>query len=614
MVSFQNGREKFYVIDVRKVSSAGSMNTAIKEFIETTFHVPPIEGEDKRCSIKEAIQQHVKERMAISLSNAASALVSQLVREFQGRKPDFTLITSGLTLQMLALVQQKLVRKAVASFAGISYPSPRPCPIIQNRYGSRDLEIENWTMLTITERLLAGAMGWEVIPTRSLIGSSMEIDNADFFKVIDNPFDSQAKIGLLSALRPDITLIHGAVADRSGNTVLTYPLVGDAFGAWAAKKGVIVSVDKIVSTETIRRYSHLVRIPSYMVLAVCEAPFGIHPGGVTPHGMPGFEAYYPDYDFITKLNDAAMDEKAFDRWVHEWILDCPDHDAYLAKLGYERLFALQGQSHPNAWEAEASAEASKVDFEKAANALERLVIAGSKIIADRCISKGYRTILGGIGLPNLAAWLAAYRLGKGDHSVDLVAEIGMLGHLPKPSDPTAFGFHHMHSSKLLANLDALLGVIVTGSGSRCLGVLGAGQIDRFGNANSTKISNEIFLVGSGGANDVATSAQETIVVMSATKDRLVEKVPYVTYPGARIKTLVTEYGIFEKQPGRDAFALTAYIPSQPSETEAQSLAKLKDHVGWSLEIAPALDRVAPPDQDTLTLLRLFDPRGYFVGE
>ena len=82
-------------------------------------------------------------------------------------------------------------------------------------------------------------------------------------------------------MRPDITLLHAVAADRSGNTLMTYPLAGDAFGAWASKKGVIVSAEKIVSTATIRTYSHLVRVPSYMVLAVCEVPFGSHPAGVT---------------------------------------------------------------------------------------------------------------------------------------------------------------------------------------------------------------------------------------------------------------------------------------------------------------------------------------------
>jgi hypothetical protein len=136
---------------------------------------------------------------------------------------------------------------------------------------------------------------------------------------------------LLRALQPDITLVHAAVADRSGNTIITYPLAGDAYGAWASTKGVIVSVDKIVSTEYIRRHAHMVRIPACSVLAVCEAPFGAHPIGVTQLGLPGSTAYFSDYDFMTEVNNTTKDEAAFDRWVQEWILDVPDHDAYLAK-------------------------------------------------------------------------------------------------------------------------------------------------------------------------------------------------------------------------------------------------------------------------------------------
>ena len=66
-------------------------------------------------------------------------------------------------------------------------------------------------------------MGWEFIPTRSLIGSSMAEENKDSFTVIDSPFGTRRKDRPYKALRPDITLVHGLAADRSGNTILPYP-------------------------------------------------------------------------------------------------------------------------------------------------------------------------------------------------------------------------------------------------------------------------------------------------------------------------------------------------------------------------------------------------------
>ena len=153
-----------------------------------------------------------------------------------GKKGSFTIISPYISALLLALIRGGLMKKAVTSFAGNTYPTPGPNPLVQKAYISGAVEFENWTMLTITQRLLAGAMGWEFIPTRSLVGSTMAEENKGEFSVIDSPFGG-GQTGLLKALRPDVTFVHGLAADRSGNTILPYPLSIDAFGAWAARSG-----------------------------------------------------------------------------------------------------------------------------------------------------------------------------------------------------------------------------------------------------------------------------------------------------------------------------------------------------------------------------------------
>ena len=455
------------------------MDEGLRNLIESRFRVPVNEGEDKTCTLQEAIRKHISKGMAINLSTYG-ALTYQLIREFWGQAPDFTIISQALISHLLALIQGKLAKKVLTSFAGNGYPSTSPNPIVQKAYLSGEVEFEDWTMRTIPQRLLAGAMGWGFIPTKSILGSSMAEENRDSFKVMEDPFSPGEPIGLLKALRPDITLLHAVAADRCGNTIMTYPLAGDAFGAWASKKGVIVSAEKIVSTATIRQYSHLVRVPSYMVLAVCEAPFGSHPTGMTHCGLPEFEAYFSDYDFFIEANEASMDEGRFSKWIRDWILDCPDHKAYLAKIGDTKLRYLKGKALPDAWIRETENESAKVDFQRPPNSAERLVAAAGRIIADRCIARGYKTILAGVGLSNLAAWLAAYTLKEKGLSMDLMAEIGMIGYWPRPSDPNVFSHHNMHSCNFLTNMDTTLGMLVGGTSNRCLGVLGVGQIDRFG--------------------------------------------------------------------------------------------------------------------------------------
>ena len=66
-----------------------------------------------------------------------------------------------------------------------------------------------------------------------------------------------------------------------------------------------------------------------------------------------------------------------------------------------------------------------------------------------------------------------------------------------------------------------------------------------------------YLVGSGGANDVAATSQESMVVMTAGKSRLMTEVPYITFSGDNVRTLVTDVGVFAKGGGKDRFTLTA---------------------------------------------------------
>jgi acyl CoA:acetate/3-ketoacid CoA transferase alpha subunit len=586
---------------------------ALRAFIDSKFQVPVVEGEDKLCSLEQAIRRHVEKGMAIHFAGRGGALFYQLVREFWGKNPDFTLISNGVSVTVLALIQGKLVKKIITSYAGDVYPSPGPNPVIQKAYLSGEVEFENWTMLTIPQRLLAGAMGWGFTPTRSLVGSSMEEENKESFTVIADPFAPGEKIGLMKALRPDIALVHGVAADRCGNLIMTYPLGADVFGAWGAKNGVIVSAEKIVPTEYIRRHSHLVRIPSYMVKAVCEVPYGAHPGGMTNCGLPEFEHYFDDYDFFTDVRNASRDEDKFLEWIKTWILGCKDNDEYLSKVGRDRLLYLKGKANSDSWKAEITAEIPKIDFNRQANPAERMVITAAHVTAEKFITGGYKAILTGVGLSNLAAWLAIHRLKERGYDVDIMAEIGMYGYLPKASDPTIFSYYCMPTCKILNNIETMLGVFVSGPSNQCIGILAAGQVDKFGNINSTKIPGVTYLVGSGGANDIATNNRETVVVINSGKLRLVEKVPYITCPGKNVKTLVTDVGVFEKIGDKETFTLTAYIPSQANQKTEGAIAEIREKVGWELDVAPNLKKTELPTKEELTLLRLFDPKRFFIG-
>ena len=584
----------------------------LEAFLGSKFRLPIDEGEDKVCPLDEAVRKHVRKGMSIGFAGRGGALFNQLVREFWGKDPQFTIINNGITATVLALIHGRLARRVIASYIGDVYPTPGPNPVAQKAYLSGEVKYENWTMLTIPQRLLAGAMDWSVIPTRSIVGSSMEEENRESFRVVDDPFVPGERIGLMKALRPDIALVHGVAADRSGNTILTYPLAADVFGGWAAKQGVIISAERIVSTEYIRNHSHLVRIPSYMVKAVCEVPYGAHPAGMPNCGLPEFEHYFEDYDFLTESREASRDDRRFTEWIKYWILDCRNYDEYLARLGRDRLLYLRGKAHSESWKDETVAQISNLDFDREPNALEKMAVIAAQVVSSKMIDRGYRTLLAGVGLPHLAGWLATYKLKEQGYDMDLMAEIGMFGHLPRASDPFIFSYHNQHTCKILNNNETMLAVFVGGSSNQCLGILGAGQIDKYGNGNSTEIPGVTYLVGSGGANDIASGNRETVAVITSGRQRLVEKVPYVTFNGKNVTTLVTDVGVFEKTDGGGTFTLTSYIPSRPGQTAGEAVAEMKERVGWELKVSPNLREAPPVAREEVTLLRLFDPKGFYT--
>src|SRR6266581_2649561 len=86
--------------------------------------------------------------------------------------------------------------------------------------------VQNWSMLTLPLRLLAGAMGVPFTTTRSLLGSSMEEDNArdGDFVATDDPFGGGGRVGLVRAFTPDLALFHAWAADRAGNVIAAAPL------------------------------------------------------------------------------------------------------------------------------------------------------------------------------------------------------------------------------------------------------------------------------------------------------------------------------------------------------------------------------------------------------
>ncbi|MHA1924354.1 MAG: CoA-transferase [Candidatus Thorarchaeota archaeon] len=590
------------------------MTKRFDDLTESIFKIQDNAIEDKVMSLEDAIKSNVKPGTKIHIGTThccSGAAILEIARQFHGQKPDFTLIMRGIRDTVMIWLHLGLVKKVITTFSGNVYPWYRPNPIAQNAYVSKDVELEDWSILTFPLMLLAGAMGVGFMPTRSILGSNMAEDNKDSFKIIDDPFGGARKIGLLKALNPDISIVHGLAADREGNTLLTPPYSESVWGAKASKGGALVTVENLVSTKFIREHSHLVKLPGYMVKSVSLIPFGAHPNGVWNQGAEEFEAYADDYTFMTEFNEICRNPAALDGWIKEWVLDCSRFEDYISKLGPDRISFLKSMADSNSWRHQLDALEDKISESREYSPTEMMVVVASREIIKRIARSDYKTILSGAGTANLAAWMAKYQLQREHREVELMVELGYYGSAPRPAEPFLLNFGNFASCKMLTETIDTLGVFTSGSTNQCIGVLGGGQVDKYGNINSTWISNQLYLTGSGGANDVASGAREVVLIMLQSPRRFVERVPYITCPGAKVKTLVSSMGVFEKANGEE-FNLTKYFASPALSSKNKAIDSIKENCGWELIIAPDIQEVTPPTLEELRLLRVFDPNRYYL--
>lgn len=556
----------------------------------------------KLVELREAVKRFVKPGMKLHIASGiggASAAICEIVRQYHGKDPGFTLIQSTVTGHALNLVHCRLVKKLICSVCANISGTGRPSKVIQAAYESRRIEMENWSLNSLQQRLMAGAFGVPFMPTRSVLGSSIAEDNAASFTAIDDPFGSGTKVGLASALLPDISIVHGCAADLKGNTILPAPYGEDVWGALASKGGVVVTVEKIVPVEFIQKYAALVKIPAHAVQAVAPAPLGLHPFSLANPGIRDIDPYEKDVDFLNALYEASASGPALDEWIREWVLDCLDHDHYLSKLGKQRIDELKEKSRRVKTVFEfvpAPHQDAVADFEPR----EMMLVALAREIRSSVDSKGHQMVLAGAGAAATAAFLAYYQLKSA--GFELGTGNGQIGYAPVPGESILASEAGVRSSKILTDTVMMQGVFVGGENNRCLSILGAGQMDRFGNINSTKTSKGKFLVGSGGVND-ALNAREAILCLDQSRDRFVDKLAYVTGRGHAITTVVSTMGIFRKRSPEDELYLVACFPDPQARKLEERIQEIKNNCGWDLKTAPVVEEVPRPSSEELQRLR-----------
>jgi len=559
-----------------------------------------VASRDKTSALAEAIATHVRPGDALHLGAThirGAAAAWEILKQFRGTDPGFEIQSLSMSTALAPLIHEKLANRVVTTWAGDAYYSPGPNPVF-TRSHANGVEWRHWSIMTFPQRLQAAARGLAWTTTKSLKGSDLATDNAGDIREIDDG------LLLIRALTPDVSFFHAPAADAAGNVLVPPPLLENVWGALAARRGAIVTVEKIVDEAIIREHSSMVKIPRHVVAAVCEVPFGAHPGGVFARDIQAITGYGEDYPFWHDMRAACRNDQVLDAWIREWILDPPDRAAYVDKLGRDRLKQLTAQADPAIVPPYVTDAITAVDFDEEPTPVERAIVAGARLLAERIETDGLTHMLAGAGMSNLAAWLAASECAQAGVDVDLVAEMGLVGYRPQAGEPFIFNHRNFPSCSMLSDIETVLGVLMGGARAKSVAALGAAQIDKRGNLNTTRIAGRM-LMGSGGANDVATAASCSIVTATQERDRFVDNVEYITSPGDRIVAMATTHGVYRKDQGE--FVLTAV---HDDDLDAGVKAAV-EACGWDLRVAPIVEKVPPPTPSEIRTLRMLDPNGYF---
>ncbi len=243
-------------------------------------------------------------------------------------------------------------------------------------------------------------------------------------------------------------------------------------------------------------------------------------------------------------------------------------------------------------------------------------------VASKILENG-TSVFVGTGLPMIATMLA-----QKTHAPDILVifEAGGIGPI-MPVLPISVGdsrtFHRavaassMHDAMSMAQ-----------NGYVDFGFLGAAQIDRFGNINTTVIGPHdpprVRMPGSGGANDVGSYCRKTIIIMRQDKRRFVNQLDFLTTPGfidgpgAREKAglpegtgpyrVITQLGLYDFDEETRTMRLIATHPGV-------SVDEVRENSSFPLEIAPQLDVTEPPTPEEQKILHSeIDPTGIVLGK
>jgi glutaconate CoA-transferase subunit B len=249
---------------------------------------------------------------------------------------------------------------------------------------------------------------------------------------------------------------------------------------------------------------------------------------------------------------------------------------------------------------------------------EMMIVAAARELA------GQHVCFVGVGLPNIAVNLAKRTVAP---DLELVYEAGVFGARPARL-PLSIGDPTIVTGATAATSMFELFAYYLQGGLIDVGFLGAAQIDRFGNINTTVIgpydAPTTRLPGSGGACEIAINARQVFVIMRQSRRSFVDSIDFRTSPGnlggaANAARIRREQGWLGRGPSVVVTDLGIYRFDEDGEMRLQSvhpggtLDEARATIGWDLRIAATVETTAAPSDTELALIREeLDPGGAYT--
>jgi len=224
------------------------------------------------------------------------------------RRRDLTLVRMTPDIIYDQLIGAGCTRKLVFSWAGNpGFGSLHRFRDAVERSWPRPLELEEHSHAGMANRFQAGASGLPFAILRGYRGTSLAAHTAGVAEIVC-PFTGET-LTAVSALRPDVAVVHAQRADRQGN-VQYWGITGIQKEAVLASSRSVVTVEEIV--DALEPQPGAVVLPTWSVSYVALAPGGAHPSYAL-----GYSAR--DNDFYLAWDQISRDRQKFAAWLEEYV-------------------------------------------------------------------------------------------------------------------------------------------------------------------------------------------------------------------------------------------------------------------------------------------------------